>query len=946
MGIILPLVFFVCTMFYLAVAVQAKDFTMISGHPRIFINSTNLATLRNRAETTHAGTYAKLKDWCDANWDNSVAQKKIFKKSSKMVDAGCLRYALVFVLGEIPGYTYSHHLKEYGAKAVDILVDSLSGPSFYGRILMTAVTYDWVYNCLSDKQKRLVIDWFHKVCGNSPTVTPPEKAINGYRITATPRCLYPALAFYGDGYKQKVAELYLNFVKGSWFDDLNAVFHQAGEDGGHSAGPGYAKNFYPAYYCIYRDFYAIYTATTATLMDLFGPYSYVSGFPEWLLHNLQPGPSSPTPWRRSVVAPLHKFGDMYSLWWNLKSNKALGKTFDLLAQVAALMGQKEKASMMTWFVDDLMHVSYSSTFEIIFKDKTITAKSPAILGMSPCKAFGWKDSGVIDSYLNNPKAGLGEVFMRSSWDDLGGASTQVTYAAFKAPPYFYFGHQHYNALAFSIFKGEPLALASSGAYWPHYEGARIDYHGRGKDVVVGSPHHWLYYERLSGNILLIMDPHEIIYTEPRPHDGDFLPKDGGQKKITEASSFRWGEIKEDSAFDTGGLIHYEDAENYTYSSGDATKAYNSKIKGRTYVAGKASPKVSCVQRDFVYLKSDGGLHDYFVVFDRISSTDPTYKKVFLLHTVGEPILNGNLRRIYGEKGSGLYESSNTDSIAITQKTAKMFVKTLLPTKTHVYKMGGVVATRLVEDVDNVSGLQVGGSKIDLKVASTNGLPDCPIVVVDGVHEKWGPFKECFMCEGKDDAAKVLKNCIRGRRYYKKNYPAVHAAGAKVAQYYAWMYREADTDKWLCHPLDYGIQNKSKDFVNDCDEYGRWTLRIESVQDEIKTNFLHVLRPTTDMAETAMAETSLVVAGDMAGVVIVDAVTPWVVIFPKTGKLQDSIDYQAAYGKMGKHLICGLKEGVYAVFRDGKKIETVKTSHQNTLFFEADAGQSFRIIKSK
>ena len=201
-----------------------------------------------------------------------------------------------------------------------------------------------------------------------------------------------------------------------------------------------------------------------------------------------------------------------------------------------------------------------------------------------------------------------------------------------------------------------------------------------------------------------------------------------------------------------------------------------------------------------------------------------------------------------------------------------------------------------------------------------------------------------MCEGKDDTAKVLKHCVRGKRYFKQNYPAVHSAGANVTQYYAWMYREVDTGDWFCHPLNYGIQNGTTDFINDCDEYGRWTLRIESTENEIHTNFLHVLRPTTDMTETSMAETSLIEAGDMAGSVIDDSVTTWVLIFSKIGELQDSVAYRAAYRKRGKHLITGLKEGVYAIYRDGEKIDTVRSSNQNTLFFESPAGQSFRVAK--
>lgn len=943
------LIWFCVSLFVFALHGHAKEFSIVDGHPRIFITPESTTILRQRAATTHMQTYAALKEWCDSNWGDLSYQKAKFKRADKMVDAGELRYALIYVLEEISGFNYTYSIDEYGDQAVNIIMDRINGPASYDDIQLVAITYDWVFPRLSEVQKETIVDWFHNASGDSPTVGSPEMMRTGYRISSTPKCLYSMLAFYGDGYKQNVADTYLAFIKNEWFEDLKASFHQAGEDGGHSAGPEYAKGYYPVAYHIHEDFYALYTATGSDITDFFGDYSFVSGFPHWLLYNVRPGPVSPSPFPSRQIVPLTKWGDMNPLAWNIRvSEVGLAQTLRLLAHVENEKGNSQNGQVLTWFSDVLLDINFESTWEIILHDKDIPPSSPATLKLPTTKAFGWKEAdGTIDSFLDNPKAGVGEVYMKSSWSGLKSNSSDTTHAAFKAPPYYYFGHGHMDALNFGIWKGSPLVLESSGAYWPQYEGSRIDLNVTGSPDYTGAagfPHHWHYYERLGGNTLLIMDPNEEIRTQYYQMPSDHRFRDGGQRKLYDGGA-RWGKITEGSVFDLGGLLRHEDTDQYSYTSGDATKAYNSIVDGVEHVCEGAAPKVSLVQRDFVYLKSDNGADDYFIVFDRIDSTDPAFRKVFQLHTIEEPIFNGNISQIYGGNNGGLYESTDTDQFAVNASNSKLFMKTLLPGNTQTYKAGGTSSTTLAGNINATDGIYAEGNTIDIQVGDSSVLSEKPIVVIQGAYGSYENYNEAFMCEGKNDGTNTLTGCIRGKRYFKQNHPVEHEVGAEARQYYAWMYREADTGDWISHPVNFGNPNRDPAFPNENDEYGNWTLRIETTNTEKHTNFLHVLHPTTDMTETAMVDTLALDAGSAAGALIKDPSNQWVALFSKSGDLYDTTAYTATYSGEAQHLITGVEHGVYDVYKNGSKTSSVQASGQNTLSFSSNGGGNFQITRS-
>ena len=922
---------------------EARTFAVTQGHPRLFVTPDNVAELRQRAATTHADTYDHLRQWCENNWNNPAGQASKFGGDFKY-ETGLLRYAFIYVLGEMPAANYAHPTSAYGDKAVTIMMDRIAANSL-NEISYIAIAYDWVNDRLSSQQKQTVVNWFREKCGDTPRMLDKPR---GYRFPEAPYCFYPGLAFYGDGINDTLADTYLELVH-TFLEEGVAICHASSGGGGHSAGYGYGQYAYGPGYKLGQHYYALITATSLTMADTFEEYPYMYDYPIWLLYGTQPGPL-PSNATSDTVATVTKWDDCGSWLWNVSKNDYnLMHALRIVVNAANERGDTERAGLITWLVNERFNApKQNSTWDLLFNDRVTPSALPQALGTPGSKAFGWDEAkGAIAGFGPYARGGVGQVYMKSGWD----LSDEATHASFRAFPYYYFGHQHYDSLAFSIFKGGPLALPNSGGYFYWYEGIRPDaYVGDTKPEplggAVGFPHHFYYYERThSTNSLLIMDPDERIYSRNAFYQSDQVFRDGGQRSSLDSTSL-WGAM-EDPLREWGGLIRYEDEGAYTYTSADATKGYNSVVDGVEYVndfgRGEVRPKVSLVQRDFVYLKGNGNDDEYFVVFDRIVSTNPSFRKVFLLHTVGEPELGGTETQIYGGEGGGLSESSNTQSFRVRTDRAQLFMKTLLPKSSKVYKMGGVGTTTTSQFVNDTTGTEFQGPKIDIPVSSTAAFPDKPIVTIND--------EECFMCDGK--TGDKLTGCIRGHRYFKYNhqygddgiYIPSHPSGSEVKQYYAWMYREADTGNWISHPYHFGNMHYNDSMAKGVDDYGRWVLRVETVEDESLSNFLHVLHPTSSTTKTSLSETVLIEAEGTAGALIKDANNQWVVLFSEDGVSGENVSYSANYGGNCKHLIGGMEPGTYDVYKNGQKVLTAAASRQHTLFFESEGGGAFQAVKA-
>ena len=206
------------------------------------------------------------------------------------------------------------------------------------------------------------------------------------------------------------------------------------------------------------------------------------------------------------------------------------------------------------------------------------------------------------------RGGLNQAYIRSDW------SPSATFISFRAGHTFTH-HGHYDAGHFTIFKGAPLAINSS-TYGDYTGPNRLNYAIR----------------TVAKNSLLILRPGEKV--QPNQYFQNNV-SDGGQRIIFPTGSgiqsvSDWAEKLDSKNHLAGGRINHYRAVygEYVYISSDLTKAYNTP----GHDEGGRGGKVREVKRDLLYLANE----DRLLIHDRIVSTDASYTKKWLLHSVNQP----------------------------------------------------------------------------------------------------------------------------------------------------------------------------------------------------------------------------------------------------------------------------------------------------------------------
>jgi hypothetical protein len=213
----------------------------------------------------------------------------------------------------------------------------------------------------------------------------------------------------------------------------------------------------------------------------------------------------------------------------------------------------------------------------------------------------------LSKYFGPP---FGWMVARTGWDE------NSVIAEMKINVYNFSNHQHLDAGAFQIYHHGPLAT-ESGLYG-------------GTSGSYGSPHCKNYYWRtIAHNSLLIYDPDEQFSER-----GDF-GNDGGQRlpnnryepmnleaMLDPEKRYKTGEVL------ANGFGPSQQEPEYTYLKGDITEAYSAKVKE--------------VKRSFVFLNlKNDKIPAAFIVFDKIISANPGFKKFWLLHSIEEPLVDRN-----------------------------------------------------------------------------------------------------------------------------------------------------------------------------------------------------------------------------------------------------------------------------------------------------------------
>lgn len=236
--------------------------------------------------------------------------------------------------------------------------------------------------------------------------------------------------------------------------------------------------------------------------------------------------------------------------------------------------------------------------------------------LEPLFEFLWRDPDLspqpvaslpLSRYFGAP---FGWMVARTGWGE------DAVVAELKINEYNFNNHQHLDAGAFQIYARGALAIDSG-----LYQG--------GADGGYGAPHHKNYYWRtIAHNSLLVYDPAEKFSAK-----GDY-GNDGGQRLPNNRSEPRTlaDLLAPEKGYRTGRVLAHgfgpdASAPAYTLLQGDLAAAY--------------SKKVSAVTRSFVFLNLENArVPAALIVFDRVVSADPAFKKCWLLHAQEEPRLDG------------------------------------------------------------------------------------------------------------------------------------------------------------------------------------------------------------------------------------------------------------------------------------------------------------------
>ncbi len=255
----------------------------------------------------------------------------------------------------------------------------------------------------------------------------------------------------------------------------------------------------------------------------------------------------------------------------------------------------------------------------------------------------------MSKYFGGP---MGEIIARTGWNmdfDSNDAIIQI-----RIGNYFFGNHQTKDFGTFQVYYKGPLAIAS-GAY-------------QGVGETYGQAH-WLNYhhQTISKNGLLIYDPNEKMDMnsindggQRWPNNGDDHPKDMDYL-LEESHGYKMAEV---TAHSIGpDPVHPV----YSYISGDITKAYSSQ-------------KADFIERSMLTINTgDKDFPALFFVFDKVRSTNEGFKKTWLMHSIQEPEVSGNLTTIVRD-GSEFSGKGNYNG--------KLFCQTVIPENAKITKIGG------------------------------------------------------------------------------------------------------------------------------------------------------------------------------------------------------------------------------------------------------------------
>lgn len=543
-------------------------------HPRLYLRSSDIPELRERLKNPEIKkTIAKIQ---------KLGVDRTPEEEAKAPDKSGFRY-----YAEMRGVTSRVQLealdyllnkkKSVARKAIVAMLDTLRNTNYgkkgdlsraSGQMLMCgAMVYDWCYDQMKDSEKKAYINEFVRISKTMECGYPPKNTepIAGHSSEwMVMRDMLSAAIAIYDEFP----EMYNNVMTMLCRDYIpvrNYVY--AGHN--YHQGTSYANVRFS------NDLFSLW------ILDRMGAGAVYDPAQQFVMYDFL--------YRRRPDGMVLPAGDV---------NPGIGGSYGLPAMLA-----------YSYYKDPYLAYEYKRNtkidnhcliFDVLWRDYTVEPKSPETLPLT--------------KYSGTP---YGWMIARTGWDK------NSVIAEMKINEHFVGNHQHMDGGAFQIYYKGPLAI-DAGAY-------------HGTSGGYNSAHNKNFFKRtVAHNSLLVFDPNEKFasWNYGGSDKTEFADNDGGQRMPGD----RWETCRSfadllSEEYTIGQVLAHGIggdymAPEYSYLSGDITKAYSDKVKE--------------VKRSFVFLnlKSEK-VPAAMVVFDKVVSKNPEFKKHWLLHSIEEPKVSEN-----------------------------------------------------------------------------------------------------------------------------------------------------------------------------------------------------------------------------------------------------------------------------------------------------------------
>lgn len=543
-------------------------------HPRLYLRSSDIPELRERLKNPEIKkTIAKIQ---------KLGVDRTPEEEAKAPDKSGFRY-----YAEMRGVTSRVQLealdyllnkkKSVARKAIVAMLDTLRNTNYgkkgdlsraSGQMLMCgAMVYDWCYDQMKDSEKKAYINEFVRISKTMECGYPPKNTepIAGHSSEwMVMRDMLSAAIAIYDEFP----EMY-NHVMTMLCRDYIPVRNYVYAGHNYHQGTSYANVRFS------NDLFSLW------ILDRMGAGAVYDPAQQFVMYDFL--------YRRRPDGMVLPAGDV---------NPGIGGSYGLPAMLA-----------YSYYKDPYLAYEYKRNtkidnhcliFDVLWRDYTVEPKSPETLPLT--------------KYSGTP---YGWMIARTGWDK------NSVIAEMKINEHFVGNHQHMDGGAFQIYYKGPLAI-DAGAY-------------HGTSGGYNSAHNKNFFKRtVAHNSLLVFDPNEKFasWNYGGTDKTEFADNDGGQRMPGD----RWETCRSfadllSDEYTTGQVLAHGIggdymAPEYSYLSGDITKAYSDKVKE--------------VKRSFVFLnlKSEK-VPAAMVVFDKVVSKNPEFKKHWLLHSIEEPQVSEN-----------------------------------------------------------------------------------------------------------------------------------------------------------------------------------------------------------------------------------------------------------------------------------------------------------------